>query len=242
MIALIIPTYNESKSLPILLERLVKDWHKQDMIVVVDDSEKDEYLKTERIINDFSNVGFSIHIIKGQLKNGRGAAVLSAMKFLLETNKEIEFIIEADADGSHQSDDILSIKNYDASADFVIGSRYREESLIIGWSFSRRLLSRVLNTLIPRILRIGTTDITNGLRRYSLKATKILCSYKIQNKGFIYLSEQALYLKHAKIHPKEIPIIFAPRIAGKSSVTKRDLINSLIGLIRVWKLRKISND
>jgi dolichol-phosphate mannosyltransferase len=238
MIALIIPTYNESEALPILLEQLTKNWHKQDLIVVVDDSDVNQYLNTEQVINEFSNRGMSIHIIKGQLKGGRGAAVLRAMKFVLKSDKEIEFVIEADADGSHQAEDIIAIRNYDPSAEFVIGSRYCDGSQIIGWSSSRRLLSIALNRLIPKILSIGTTDITNGLRRYSLRATKVLCANQIQNRGFIYLSEQALYLKNSNIYPKEIPIIFAPRIAGKSSVTKKDLINSLIGLIRVWKLRK----
>jgi dolichol-phosphate mannosyltransferase len=241
MFALVIPTFNESYSLPFLLSELENVWDREDLIIVVDDSEEVEHAATAKLIEGMVTKGFQTLIIKGKLKGGRGAAVLKAMRFLLEQGIHFDFVIEADADGSHRTADILAIKNYKRDSDFVIGSRYRQESKIIGWSFSRRLLSRILNSLIPKMLDIETSDITNGLRRYSLKATRIICSHECKNSGFIYLSEQAVYLKKSNINPNEIPIIFAPRIAGKSSVSKKDLINSLVGLINIMKMRRNLN-
>jgi dolichol-phosphate mannosyltransferase len=241
MFALVIPTFNESHSLPFLLSELENVWERQDLIIVVDDSEEVEHAATAKLIEGMVTKGFQTLIIRGQLKGGRGAAILHAMRLLVEQGINFDFVIEADADGSHRAADILAIKNYRTDSDFVIGSRYRQESKIIGWSFSRRLLSKILNSLIPKMLNIETSDITNGLRRYSLKATQIICSYESKNSGFIYLSEQALYLKKSNINPNEIPIIFAPRIAGKSSVSKKDLINSLFGLMNILKMRKSLN-
>lgn len=241
MFALVIPTFNESYSLPFLLSELENVWDRRDLIIVVDDSGEAEHSATAKLIEGMVTKGFQTLIIKGKLKGGRGAAVLKAMRFLLEQGIYFDFVIEADADGSHRAADILRIKNYQKDCDFVIGSRYRKESKIIGWSFSRRFFSRILNYLIPRMLDIATSDITNGLRRYSLNATQIICSYECRNSGFIYLSEQAIYLKKSNIDPKEIPIIFAPRIAGKSSVSKKDLINSLFGLMNIMKIRRNLN-
>jgi dolichol-phosphate mannosyltransferase len=241
MIALVIPTYNESQSLPFLLLELENCWEKEDLIIVVDDSEEVEHIATSKLIEAMAVKGFQTLIIRGQLKGGRGAAILEAMRLLIRRDINFDFVIEADADGSHRAADILLIKNHKKNSDFVIGSRYMKESKIIGWSLSRRLLSRILNLLIPQMLNVKTSDITNGLRRYSFKAAQIICSYESKNSGFIYLSEQALYLNRSNINPSEIPIIFAPRIAGRSSVTKKDLLSAFFGLIGLWKIRKSLN-
>jgi dolichol-phosphate mannosyltransferase len=163
-------------------------------------------------------------------KGGRGAAVKRGVVHVLENYPELNFILEADSDGSHRPIDIQSLLDYDATAPFVIGSRYLPTSKIIGWPLSRKLFSKILNQTIPRLMGLHTTDITNGLRRYSADAARIFAHYPLRNSGFIYLTEQALILHAAGFESDEIPTTFINRTVGNSTVTYREVFGSLKGI------------
>jgi dolichol-phosphate mannosyltransferase len=146
---------------------------------------------------------------------------------------EAKFIVECDADGSHRAIDILKIKNSETVADLLIGSRYLPSSKIIGWPMSRRIFSWILNNSIPRVIFVEVHDITNGLRRYSREAVRQILSNPQMNTGFVYLSEQAVVLKKRGMKISEEPIIFVDRTLGTSTVTWRELTNSLLGIARL---------
>lgn len=95
----------------------------------------------------------------------------------------------------------------------------------------------ILNCMIPRVLQIQVADTTNGLRRHSTSATKLIVRVESVNKGYIYSFEQTLELGQCGIPPKEIPIVFESRIAAESSVTFRDLLDSLVGLFAILKMK-----
>jgi dolichol-phosphate mannosyltransferase len=228
--AIILPTYNETETLPIFLKEILPYLSGGEIIVVSDDSQRESRNAIRKLISEYNNV----FLLEGEVKGGRGKAVRRALDFILNNFPEISHIIEADCDGSHRVKDVLELKEFDEKSDFVIGSRYVSSSKIIGWSTSRRVLSRFLNWIIPKILEIDTSDITNGLRRYSRRSSEILMSQKARSDGFIYLSEQALFLKVEGIHPEHIAIRFESRIAGKSSVGPIDLFRSLVGVVQIF--------
>jgi dolichol-phosphate mannosyltransferase len=80
---------------------------------------------------------------------------------------------------------------------------------------------------------VPVSDITNGLRRYSKAAIEKILQTKQENSGFIYLSEQALIVKNSNLLITEIPIIFVDRTLGTSTVTWREISNSLIGVTKI---------
>lgn len=231
--AFIFPTYNEASTIGLLLNELVVDLKKNEMIVVVDDSAEEERRKLKEVLKHFK----SVKLLEGDFKGGRGYAVWRGIKYILENYPHITHIIESDCDGSHRYKDIEKVSNTDKNHDFVIGSRYLPESKILGWSRSRRIMSRSLNYLIPRMLSLEICDVTNGLRRYSRKSAALLADQVPITKGFIYLSEQAKILGSCGISAKEIPIVFASRVAGQSSVGIKDLINSLRGLALILQMK-----
>jgi dolichol-phosphate mannosyltransferase len=233
IIAYVIPTYNESLTLPILLTNLTKLIGPQDLIIVADDSSLEEQEFTRAETEKYKNVFF----LPGLKKGGRGAAVHRSMTWIIEHHEYVTHIVETDCDGSHRLEDIIGVSMADESLEFVIGSRYMQGSYIRGWSKSRRAMSRVLNLVIPKLLNVECSDITNGLRRYSRSAATILVQDIPNTKGFIYLSEQALILSQGGIKSTEMPILFESRVAGVSSVTSRDLFNSLLGLIHLLSIR-----
>jgi dolichol-phosphate mannosyltransferase len=143
----------------------------------------------------------------------------------------LQFLLECDADESHRAEDILKVLRLTTKSDLVIGSRYMKKSEIHGWPISRRIFSLVLNRTVPRIVGIKITDITNGLRRYSRTAYKTVISSPPINTGFIYLTEQALLVSDADLSISEVPIVFENRVLGQSTVTWREILDSLKGIV-----------
>jgi dolichol-phosphate mannosyltransferase len=231
---IIIPSYNEILALPELLRELKSGLTHQDAVIVMDDSPKEisknierkclEAIKNSEVVFRFDNSG---------LKSGRGAAVRRGMDIALSEFPKLERILECDADGSHRPEDILKIKNSLSRADLLVGSRYLKSSKIVGWPLSRRVFSWFLNKSIPRLTGVYLNDITNGLRRYSKTAVDKILSEVQVNKGFIYLSEQAILISRASMLISEEPIIFVDRTLGKSTVTWREISNSLLGIVRL---------
>lgn len=230
--AIIIPSYNETLALPELLEKIKKGLNNLDAIIVMDDSSKEiseqierkcrEVVKDSEFVFLFDNSGF---------KSGRGAAVRRGITIALAEFPNVKSILECDADGSHQPEDILKIKNSSSTADLLVGSRYLKSSQILGWPVSRRIFSWFLNKSIPKLTGVLLNDITNGLRRYSKNAAIATLSEIQENKGFIYLSEQAILIDKAGLTISEEPIIFVDRTLGTSTVTWREIFNSLHGII-----------
>ncbi len=231
---IIIPSYNEMLALPELLRELKLGLARQDAVIVMDDSPSEISKETEaRCLESIKDAEFAFKFDNSGFKSGRGAAVRRGMTLALSEFPNLETILECDADGSHRPEDILKIKNSLSKADLLVGSRYLESSKILGWPLSRRAFSWFLNKSIPRITNVHLQDITNGLRRYSKDAVNMILSKYQVNKGFIYLSEQAILISKAEMTISEESIIFVDRTLGTSTVTWREILSSLDGIFKL---------
>lgn len=231
---IIIPSYNEILALPELLRELKLGLSHKDSVIVMDDSPKVISLEVESNCREaIRDSKFDFRFYNSELKSGRGAAVRRGMSIALAEFPNVTSILECDADGSHQPEDILKIKNSSSKADLIVGSRYLKSSKIVGWPVSRRIFSWTLNKIIPRLARVNLKDITNGLRRYSKVAVEEILSEVQVNSGFIYLSEQAIVVSRAKMVLSEEPITFVDRTLGSSTVTWREVLSSLLGISKL---------
>ena len=231
-IVIVIPTYNETKSIERLLNNLLPKTTLDSAVIICDDSGenlrgfyRNLCSRLERSENRIIDLSFS------EIKSGRGSAVIRGFATGREKFPMAQFYIECDADESHQVEDILKIIDQDFAQDFVIGSRYLPTSEIIGWPFSRRVFSKVANRIIPRVLKLHTSDATNGLRRYSRSAVDKISKAKMKTSGFIALSEVAMILKSYSINPLDVPTTFVNRQLGKSTVTSKEIWLSVTGLV-----------
>ena len=145
-----------------------------------------------------------------------------------------------DADFSHHPNELQEKVNFflKNNLDLLISSRYLKDSQIINWSLSRRVFSKMSNFLARMLLKIPMSDYTNGFRFYSRSAAELItinCG-KIGD-GFIILSEILLQLSLHKFKIGEIETIFVNRTRGESSVNIRLILNSLIGLIKLFFIK-----
>ena len=234
-----IPSYNEVTSLPILIKELSLVLNSDDAVLILDDSPLDNQGKIQSLVTkSFIDCKGMLLFLNSDKKLGRGSAVRRGMQFCKKDFPNFNYFIECDADGSHQVLDIIKLRDHGSKADLLIGSRYLKESQIIGWSLQRKIFSRLLNFIIPRLLQIPVKDITNGLRRYSPRTIDYILKINPINNGFTYLSEQLLIAHSKGLSILELPIVFIDRVSGKSTVTYKEIINSIKGILLLLFFKK----
>ncbi len=231
---IIVPCYREFENINILLGEIDKCKLINLSVVIVDDSEESFEKKIKK-------QNFDTIYLHRKKKEGRGSAVLFGMKYILKLNIDIDMIIEMDADLSHNPSELDYNINYfkKNNLDMLISSRYKENSKIINWNFKRKILSFFSNKLTKFLLKIPISDYTNGYRIYSLKAANFVINNcgKIGD-GYIVLSEILMQLYYNKFKVDEVKTIFVNRVKGTSNVTIREIFTSLIGRIKIWKIKK----
>ena len=231
-IIIVIPTYNEDANIVKLTKKL-QNIIPQSLIFVVDDTKDTK-------IGKFFIKNKRVNYFLRKNKKGRGSAVLYGLKRSLK-NKNSEIFIEMDADFSHDPKEIkkniLIFKK--KKLDLLISSRYLKESKIFNWSISRRIFSLLANFLAKILLKVEVSDYTNGFRIYSRRSV-ILITKKCGRigDGFIVLSEILLTIKSHDYKIDEVPSIFINRKRGASSVNSKLIIQSLIGLIKLYFIKK----
>lgn len=234
-INIIIPTFNEDENIISLLKDIKKNIPTAS-ISIVDDS-KNNNMKKILKKNNFDKKIKYFHRINSR---GRGSAVLYGFKQLLK-KKSNQIFIEMDADFSHKPSELKkNIRLFKKKKfDLLIASRYLPKSRIVNWPLSRKIFSKLSNILAKAILNIDVKDYTNGFRIYSKKATYLITKKcgKIGD-GFIVLSEILLVLNINKLKIHEVSTVFVNRKRGESSVNLRLVLQSFIGLIKLFLIKK----
>ena len=227
-VAIIIPTYNESDNIKRLIKK-INEYIKNVNIFIIDDSPIPEISKLINVNNK------NINYFHRKNKRGRGSAILFGIKKALK-DKQINLIIEMDADFSHDPKELRKKIDYfiKKNLDMLIASRYLNNSKILNWSLSRRVFSILSNILAKLFLRINLKDFTNGFRFYSIRsAKKIVKKCGNIGDGFIILSEIIVVINNNNFKIKELPTTFVNRTRGESSVNFILILQSLFGLIKL---------
>ncbi len=228
----VVPTYNEAENLPLLAEALfnlaVDNLH----LLVVDDNSPDG---TGKMAEDLSpRYDNRIDVLHRTEKAGLGPAYIAGFAEALQ--RGADYIIQMDADFSHQPHYIPEMLALAPTHDFVIGSRYVPGgSVDESWSFLRKLLSWWANRLyVPTILQIPIRDATGGYRLWK-RATLVGMdtTRRVRSSGYVFQVEMAyiackLGYKHA-----EVAIHFPDRQRGTS---KMDSKIALEASLRVWQI------
>jgi len=116
----IVPTYNEKENIEAIIRAIFSQEKKFDVLVVDDNSPDGTAVIVKNLQQEFSN----LFIENRKEKTGLGTAYIHGFKWALKN--DYEYIIEMDADFSHNPKDLIRLYNACAKngADFSIGSRY----------------------------------------------------------------------------------------------------------------------
>jgi dolichol-phosphate mannosyltransferase len=233
-INIIIPTYNEDKNILSLIKK-IKKYVPDARICIVDDSKTNNIDKILKKNNYYKVIYFHRKNMKG-----RGSAVIYGFKKLFNKNID-QIFIEMDADFSHKPSELKKnirlFKKY--KSDLLISSRYLKKSKILNWSLSRKILSKLSNILAKTILKINISDYTNGFRIYSNNSINLIikkCGHI--GDGFIVLSEILMIIDVNNLRIDETDSVFINRVRGESSVNIKLIFQSLLGLLKLYIIKK----
>ena len=231
---IIVPTYNELVSAPLLVRRIFK-YIPESNILVVDDGSPD---KTADAIRKLQQEFPTLHLLERKTKLGLGSAYRLGFAWGLEQG--YEELIEMDADLSHRVRDLKKMideKELQPNTDLVIGSRWIPGGKTENWSKSRELLSRAANLYVRAMVGLGVKDSTAGFRIYSASMLKRLNMESIKSEGYSFQIEmtRAVHKLGGKII--EVPITFRERENGVSKMSKKIVGEAMI-LVILWGLKR----
>jgi len=211
---IIIPTYNEKDNISIILTKII-DLNSDFNILVIDDNSPDG---TSQIVEKFILSHSNIHIIKRSSKGGLGSAYIEGFKWALDKN--YHYVMQIDADLSHNPNDLLRLKDESNNYDLVIGSRYIKGISIVNWPLSRLILSYFANLYARIIIGIPIKDVTGGFKCISSNILKTINLNEIKSEGYSFQIElnYLAWLNNYTI--TEIPIVFTDRTLGTSKMSK----------------------
>ena len=231
---IIVPTYNELISAPLLVRRIFKHITNSD-VLVVDDGSPD---KTADAIRELQQEFPTLHLLERKTKLGLGSAYRLGFAWGLE--RGYEELIEMDADLSHRVRDLKKMideKELQPNTDLVIGSRWIPRGKTENWSKSRELLSRAANLYVRAMVGLGVKDSTAGFRIYSASMLKRLNMESIKSEGYSFQIEmtRAVHKLGGKII--EVPITFRERENGVSKMSKK-IVGEAMFLVTIWGLKR----
>jgi dolichol-phosphate mannosyltransferase len=225
---IIIPTYNEKENVERLVEDIFK--HQTDInILFVDDNSPEG---SADIIKAMMKKNKSISILEREGKMGLGSAYIAGFKFALE--KGYEYIIEMDADFSHNPKEIPNFLEAVETNDLVIGSRYIKGVNVVNWPLNRLLISYFANVYTRIVTGLSVRDLTGGYKCFRRKVLETIDLSSIKSNGYAFQIELNFKTWAHGFKIKEISIIFVDRVYGESKLSKEIMWEAFF---LVWRLK-----
>ena len=225
-----IPTYNEYENISEILKRLFAtnpDAH----ALVIDDNSPDG---TADVVRNLQKEFLNLHLMVNPQKSGLGGAYRAGFSWGVQNG--YEYLVEMDADGSHQPEQLPLLLAKLPDYDLVIGSRWTRGGSVVNWPLARKILSLGGNLYVRIILGINVKDATAGFRIYSTQALSKNQMLFSSAQGYIFQVEGTYrsFLKNLKI--VEVPIQFVEREKGTSKMSKSIVIEA-ISQVTLWAIK-----
>jgi dolichol-phosphate mannosyltransferase len=226
-------TYNEAGNLRPLVEAIRQ--HAPDAsILVIDDNSPDG---TGRIADELRAELPEIHVIHRPGKLGLGTATIAAMRFAIEHG--YDFLLNMDADFSHDPEYIPALRAGMADHDVMIGSRYVPGGGVEGgFTLKRRFMSSGINTYARLMLGLTSRDNSGAFRCYRVSKLAELDFDRVRSRGYSFQEEILFWCQAVGCRIGETPIVFKDRRAGTSKINMREAASALYILLQLGVARR----
>ncbi len=225
----IVPTYNERENIVRLVERVLEQDDRLDMLIV-DDGSPDG---TGALADEIVATNPRVNVLHRPKKMGLGTAYLTGFRWALE--RDYEFIFEMDADFSHDPAHLPQFLEAAENADLVLGSRYRHGKVtVVNWPITRLILSYSANIYARTVTGLPLFDGTGGFKCFRRKVLEAINLNDVRSNGYAFQIEMSFRAWRQGFRIVEIPIVFVDRTEGESKMSKR-IVREAVWM--VWRLR-----
>ena len=204
-VLIIIPAYNEARSLPTLIANLTSRCPQYDVVVINDGSTDD----TVRVVSESR-----ARLVTLPCNLGIGGAMQTG--FQMARDEGYDVAVQVDGDGQHPPDQVqLLVKAVlQSGCDLAIGSRFLAKDGFQS-TIGRRLGIRFFSRWLSVLCHTRITDATSGFRAFSRRAIRLLS----RNYAEDYPEAEAILVLHrAALRICEVPVQMSARSEGRSSI------------------------
>ncbi|MFD8809383.1 polyprenol monophosphomannose synthase [Streptomyces sp. NPDC059597] len=220
-VLVIIPTYNEAENIKAIVGRVRKAVPAAH-VLVADDNSPDG---TGKLADELAAADDHVKVLHRKGKEGLGAAYLAGFRWGLEHDYGV--LVEMDADGSHQPEELPRLLTALKGADLVLGSRWVPGGRVVNWPKSREAISRGGSLYSRLALDLPLRDITGGYRAFRRETLEGLGLAEVASQGYCFQVDLARRSVKAGYHVVEVPITFVEREFGDSKMSKDILVEAL---------------
>ena len=225
----IVPTYNERENIARLIETVLAQDPRLE-VLVVDDGSPDG---SGDIVEGIQSSNARVHILRRARKMGLGTAYVAGFRWALE--RQYSFVFEMDADFSHDPGHLPDFLRAIESTDLVLGSRYRDGKVtVVNWPIARLILSYFANVYARAVTGLPVWDATGGFKCFRREVLESIDLSKVVSNGYAFQIEMSFraWKRHFRI--VEIPIVFVDRTEGTSKMSNA-IVREAVWM--VWRLR-----
>jgi dolichol-phosphate mannosyltransferase len=226
-ILVIIPTYNEKDNIRRITQR-VRTAVPEASILVADDNSPDG---TGAIADELAVADEHVHVMHRLGKEGLAAAYMAGFAWGLERGYDV--LIEMDADGSHQPEQLPAMLDALRRADLVLGSRWVPGGSVVNWPRSREVLSRGGNLYTRMALDLPLKDATGGYRVFRAQTLRDLELDDVASQGYCFQVDMARRALQSGKRVVEVPITFVEREYGDSKMSG-SIVREALWRVTVW--------
>lgn len=223
----IVPTYNEVENIEPLVERMQKAVPAAH-VLIADDNSPDG---TGRVADGLAERYSGVHVLHRRGKEGLGAAYLAGFAWGLD--RGYGMLIECDADGSHQPEELTRLLTALQSADMVKGSRWVRGGKVVNWPTSRKVISRGGSLWARGWLGIKTKDPTGGYNAFHARTLRGIELTDIASAGYCFQVDLTWRALRNGFSVSEVPITFVERVRGESKMSTGIVIEAAIR-VALW--------
>ena len=226
----VIPTYNEQTNVRRIIEAALSQDPRIE-VLIVDDNSPDG---TGAIVDAMAMTEPRIHVIHRSGKLGLGTAYVAGFKWALQ-RPQFAWVLEMDADFSHDPGHLPQFLRAAGDADLVLGSRYLNGKVtVVNWPIARLMLSYFANIYATTVTGLRLFDSTGGFKCFRREVLQAIDLDAVRSNGYAFQIEMSFRAWKKGFRIVEIPIVFTDRTEGESKMSKR-IVREAIWM--VWRLR-----
>ena len=223
-----LPTYDERENLVPIVQAILAA-APQVHVLVIDDNSPDG---TGQLADDLAAREPRVKALHRPGKQGLGKAYLAGFAWALE--RDYRYVLEMDADISHDPQRLPALLEAMREADLALGSRYVPGGGTVGWGLVRRIISMGGSLYARTILGVKVRDLTGGFKCFRREVLEAIDLGSVECTGYAFQIELTYRTLRRGFRVKEVPIVFEDRRVGRSKMSSRIVLEALG---KVWSIR-----